>query len=187
MSQLNAAFMSNDSTYEVQRTNNFRFVVSLDEFTNNSTMSSGDIIELACDSAGLPTTSNDAIELDYGNSNVKVAGKSTTDDISVAVKDFIEPDVENILWQWRMKVYNPETGKVGWAVNYKKDCMIVQYGPNGEVLRKWKCEGCWPTTLDLGDMDYSSGDKKQITMTLSVDTAYLIRDGAVNTHIYDTK
>ena len=185
MSQLNAAFMSMDSTYEVQRTNNFRFIVDLSEFSNNTTSSSGDIIELACDSTGLPTVSNDPIELDYGNSQIKVAGKATTDDITVAVKDFIEPDVENILWQWRMKVYNPKTGKVGWANNYKRTCMIVQYGPNGEVLRKWQCDGCWPTSLDLGELDYSSGDKKQISMNLSVDTAYLVRDGQ-NTHIYGT-
>ena len=108
MSQLNASFMSMDSTYEVQRTNNFRFIVDLSEFSNNTSSSSGDIIELACDSTGLPTVSNDPIELDYGNSQIKVAGKATTDDITVAVKDFIEPDVENILWQWRMKVYNPK-------------------------------------------------------------------------------
>jgi hypothetical protein len=184
--KLNAAFMSYEPKYEVQRTNNFRFIISLSEFTNNSGVDSGDIIELACDTAGLPTVSNDPIELDYGNSNVKVAGKATVEDITVAVKDFIEPDVEKILWQWRLKVYNPETGKVGWAKNYKKQAKIVQYGPNGEVKRSWVVDGVWPTSLDLGDLDYSSGDKKQISMNLSVDNAYIERESAANTHIYGT-
>lgn len=180
MSQIHAAFMSYDTTYEVQRTNNFRFVIDLGELEN---MSQGNIIELACDTAGLPTVSNDPIELDYGNSNVKVAGKATVDDISVAVKDFIEPNVEGVLWKWRCKVYDPATGKVGWAKNYKKSAMIVEYGPNGECERKWVVDGVWPTSLDLGDMDYSSGDKKQITMNLSVDNAYLETTGAFdNTH-----
>lgn len=185
MSQLNAAFMSADSKYEVQRTNNFRFIVDLSEFTNNTSVSSGDIIELACDTTGLPNIQNDPIELDYGNSNVKVAGKATIDDISVAVKDFIEPDVEQILWQWRLKVYNPKTGKIGWSNSYKKTCYVVQYGPNGEVVRKWQCDGVWPTSLDLGELDYSSGDKKQITMNLSVDNAFIVRDGT-NNHVYGT-
>ena len=127
MSQLNAAFMSADSKYEVQRTNNFRFIVDLSEFTNNTSVSSGDIIELACDTAGLPNVQNDPIELDYGNSNINRSFTS----------DFIEPDVEQILWQWRLKVYNPKTGKLGWSQQYKKTCYIVQYGPNGEVVRKW--------------------------------------------------
>lgn len=182
MSHINAAFMSTATAYEVQRTNNFKFVLNLS--TLGITVGNGvpdDLIELACDTAGLPTISNDPIELDYGNSNVKVAGKATVDDVSVAVKDFIEPDVEGVLWEWRKKVYNPETGKIGWAKNYKRDAAIVQYGPNGEVKRKWKLEGVWPTSLDLGDLDYSSGDKKQITMNLSVDNAYIVRDNATKT------
>ena len=183
MSQLNASFMSTTSKYEVQRTNNFRVVFDdLDGIANGAS----DIIELACDTAGLPTTTNDPIELDYGNSNIKVAGKATVDDVSITVKDFIEPDVELILWKWRMKVYNPATGKVGWAKNYKRTARIIQYGPNGEVTRGWKLEGVWPTSLDLGDLDYSSGDKKQITMNLSVDTAYIDRDSTVVNHIYGT-
>lgn len=185
MSQLNAAFMSYEPKYEVQRTNNFRFVISLDELTNNSGVSSGDIIELACDSTGLPSISNGPINLDYGNSDVKVAGKAEVEDVTVAVKDFIEPDVENILWQWRLKVYNPQTGKVGWAKNYKKQARIVMYGPNGEVERGWVCDGVWPTSLELGDLDYSSGDKRQLSMNLSVDNAYIERTG-VNTHYYGT-
>lgn len=185
MSQLNAAFMSYEPKYEVQRTNNFRFVISMNEFTNNSGVESGEIIELACDSTGLPSMTNDPINLDYGNSDVKVAGKVTVDDVSVAVKDFIEPDVENILWQWRLKVYNPQTGKVGWAKNYKKQARIVMYGPNGEVERGWVLDGVWPTNLELGDLDYSSGDKRQLTMNLSVDNAYIERQGT-NTHYYGT-
>lgn len=185
MSQLNASFMTYESKYEVQRTNNFRFVIDLSEITNATGSNSGEIIELACSATGLPSTSNDPIEVDYGNSQVKVAGKATTDDIEVTVNDFIEPDVEAILYAWRMKVYNPSTGKVGWAVNYKKQARIIQYGPNGEVQRGWIIDGVWPTTLSLGDLDYSSGDKKQISMTLSVDTAYISRDD-VNSHIYGT-
>ena len=92
--------------------------------------------------------------------------------MEVTVNDFIEPDVEKILWEWRLKVYNPSTGKVGWAVNYKKQARVIQYGPNGEVQRGWILDGVWPTTLNLGELDYSSGDKKQVSMTLSVDTAY---------------
>lgn len=173
MSKIHAAFMSYDTKYEVQRTNNFRFVIDMSELVDGTSVSSGEFIELACDTAGLPTVSNDPIELDYGNSNVKVAGKATVDDVSVAVKDFIEPNIEGILWKWRCKVYNPATGKVGWAKNYKKAAKIIEYGPNGECKREWVLDGVWPTSLDLGDLDYSSGDKKQITMNLSVDNAYL--------------
>ena len=101
MSQLNASFMTYESKYEVQRTNNFRFVIDLSEITNATGSNSGEIIELACSATGLPSTSNDPIEVDYGNSQVKVAGKATSDHIEVTVNDFIEPDVEAILYAWR--------------------------------------------------------------------------------------
>lgn len=178
MEHLHAGFMSTNPLYEVQRTNNFR--ISFDQSVDPK-----GFIELACSSTGLPTISNDPIELSHGNSKVKVAGQANVDDISVTVKDFIEADVEKILWEWRLKVYNPETGKVGWAKNYKKDATIVQYGPNGEVLRKWQCSGVWPTSLDLGEMSYDGSDAKAITMNLSVDEAFLVRDSG-NTGKYGT-
>ena len=180
-SQIHAMFMSAASNYEVQRTNNYRIIFDHDIDPNQ-------YIELACTSTGLPTVSNDPIELSYGNSKVKVAGQANVDDISVTVKDFIEADIEKALWAWRQKVYNTKTGKVGWAVNYKKDVTIVQYGPNGEVKRKWVAKGVWPTSLDLGELSNDGADVKQITMNLSVDNAELLRDGeSTNTHIYGTE
>ena len=173
MSKFNASFMSTNTKYEVQRTNNFRFIAP-------TAIDPDGLIELACESTGLPTISNDPIELSHGNSKVKVAGQATVDDVSVVVKDFITPDIEKLLWQWRLKVYNPETGKVGWAQNYKHDAKIIQYGPNGEVKRTWQLKGCWPTSLDLGELNYEGGDKKSITMNLSVDNAYIKRDSSTN-------
>lgn len=179
MEHLNAGFMSVASTYEVQRTNNFRIIF-------DGTIDPNAYIELACTSTGLPTISNEPIELAHGNSSVKVAGKASVDDISVTVKDFIESDIEKILWDWRLKVYNPETGKVGWASNYKKDATIVQYGPNGEHLRKWQLKGVWPQSLDLGELSYEDSSAKAVTMNLSVDNAYMLSRESTGTSYYGT-
>ena len=83
---------------------------------------------------------------------------------------------ENILMKWRDAVYNPRTGKIGWAKNYKREASIVLYSPNGTILRKWVARGVWPTNVELGDMDYSGSDLRKITMTLSVDEAYPDRE-----------
>lgn len=168
--QIYAGFMSTDPAYEVQRTNNFRIDINLTEF-------GGEIgqIGLACETSGLPNSSTDPLEAPYGNSMVKVAGKTNFDDISVTVKDYIEKDIEAILMRWRYAVYNPETGKVGWAKYYKREARITLYSPNGTRERSWVAQGVWPTTLELGDLDYSSSDLRKITMTLSVDNAYMDR------------
>ena len=158
--------MSSMKKYEVQRTNNFRVVINMGDHGES------EAIELALDSISLPTVSTNPIELSYGNSNVKVAGNATFDDVSVTVKDFIEVDVENILWKWRKSVYDPETDKVGWVSQYKKDGTIYQYGPDGTAIRSWVIVGCWPTNLDLGELSYDASDKKSISMALSIDRAY---------------
>ena len=80
--------------------------------------------------------------------------------------------MEMRLWYWRRQVYNPQTGKVGWARAYKRNGVIHQYGPNGECNRTWELIGIWPTSLELGELSYDSADKKQLTMNLSVDFAY---------------
>ena len=163
---LYAGFMSTDPAYEIQRTNNFRVDIDLTAFGAET----GEI-SLACDTSGLPNSSTDPLEAHYGNSMIKVAGKTSFEDISITVKDFIEKDIEYVLMKWRYAVYDPTTGKVGWAVNYKREARITLYAPNGTRERAWIATGVWPTTLELGDLDYSSADLRKITMTLSVDHA----------------
>lgn len=154
--------MSNTREYEMQRTNNFE--VRIDGL--------GEDVTLCVESCPLPTISNDPIELGYGNSKVKVAGQASFDDIEIVVKDAIGYDTEMKLWNWRKKVYDPETDKIGWAADYKKQGIIYQYSPDGSIERNWKIIGCWPTNINPGEMNYDGSDKKTISMTLSIDKAY---------------
>ena len=159
--------LSNLREYEIQRTNNFELV--LDEFGNWFTLS--------VESCPLPTITNSAIELAYGNSKVKVAGQAEFDQISLVVKDAIELDVEYQLWQWRKQVYDPETDKIGWAADYKKNGYIYQYAPDGTCARGWRMLGIWPENFESGEMNYDGGDKKNITMSLNVDKAWPDSEG----------
>ena len=158
-----AMHMSANRTYEVQRTNHFEVIFEgFDE----------DVFPLAVTSVSLPTTSNDPIELPYGNSKVKVAGQANTEDSSLVMKDFIVADTERKLLAWREQVYDPKTQKLGWAEDYKKNGRLYQYGPDGTVQRVWRLIGCWPTGLESSEFNYDGSDKKQITMPMAIDQAY---------------
>lgn len=163
---LGPMFMSRNYDYEVQRTNNFEVLLS-DLFGMESELT------LAVESCPFPVITNEPIELAYGNSRVKVAGQATFDDVELQVKDFITADLENVIWRWRCQVYNPDSNEIGWARDYKKNGHIVQFAPDGTCPRAWKIEGVWPTTFNSGDLSYDGSDKKLISMTLSVDKAYL--------------
>jgi len=163
--------LSQVAEYEIQRTNNFAVVI---DDNDRSSANLGDWLTLSVESCPLPEISNNPIELAYQNSKVKVAGQAEFGDFELQVKDAIKKDVEMKLWAWRKEVYDPETGKIGWAERYKRNGHIYQYAPDGTHERGWRIIGVWPTTLGLGDMNYDGGDKKVISMTLSVDFAWPI-------------
>ena len=165
--ELGAMHMSANRSFEVQRTNHFEVIFEgFDE----------DVFPLAVTSASLPNSSNDPIELPYGNSKVKVAGQATTEDVSLTMKDFITADTEKKLLEWRKKVYDPQTQKVGWAEDYKKNGRVYLFGPDGTVIRTWRLLGCWPTSFESSEFSYDGSDKREITMTISVDNAYIERE-----------
>jgi len=169
MSQIRKPFdamhMSNTTAYEVQRTNHFEVQI-IDV--------GGQDLTLAVNNSSLPSITIDQIELPYGNSRVKVAGQVSYDDIDVDVKDFIEPNMQEIIEEWRMEVYDQNEGDLGWAADYKRNGVLHIYSPSGDVRRAWRLYGIWPTSVNYGDLDYDGGAALSITMTLSVDMARIL-------------
>ena len=60
---------------------------------------------------------------------------------------------------------------MGKAANYKKTIQMREYSADGEIQRTWELKGCWISTFSGGDLDYSSGDVKVITLTIQYDKA----------------
>lgn len=162
--QFNANHLSTNRTYEVQRTNHFEVMIP----------DLGEEFTLSVSRCSLPEMTINAIEVAHGNSKVKVAGGVDMGEGSLDVRDSILPDIEKKLQDWQHKAYNPKTGKMGWVDEYKRDCSVIQYAPDGTYLRTWKMEGCWITGFTPGDMDYENPDKKMISLTLAYDNCYRV-------------
>lgn len=160
-----ARHLSNNKTYEIQGSNHFEVIIP----------GMGDEFTLCVSTCNLPEVTIAAVELNYGNSKVKVAGTVELGEGSITVKDAIVADIEKKISDWQNLVYNKETGKMGWAYQYKKDLQVNQYGPDGTYVRTWVLQGAWPTSVSYGEMDYSNGEKKNITMTIAYDNAKLKR------------
>ena len=163
--QFDARHLSNNKTYEIQGSNHFEVIIP----------GMGDSFTLCVSTCNLPEVTIGAVELNYGNSKVKVAGLVELGEGSLTVKDAIVADIEKKISDWQDQVYNKETGKMGWAYQYKKDLQVNQYGPDGTYVRTWVLQGAWPTSVSYGEMDYSNGEKKNITMTIAYDNAKLKR------------
>ena len=158
---LDAKHLSSNRNYQPQLSNNFEIVID----------GLGEEVTLAVSSGSLPEISNAVIEMHYFNGVAKVAGKTEYADGSIEIKDFITKDIEKKLNAWQKQVYNPDTGKMGYVDEYKRDASIIQYSPKGDMQRVWSLKGVWPTSISYGSLDYSSTEAKSITITLAYDLA----------------
>ncbi len=154
--------------WEVQRKNNFEISIA-------GVGDSERLLTLSVVSGALPTESNEVITLNYGNTNIKVAGVFNTEGGTLVVRDFLQKDVEALIDKWRATVYNKSTDGIGFAADYKKQARVVQYAPDGTYERTWKIEGVWPSQVSYGDLSNTDGNPKEIQITLQYDKAILTR------------
>lgn len=157
------------SGFEVQRTNNFEIQIE--------NVSKVRPLILAVVSGFLPNESNEVISLNYGNTQITVAGAARPNNSgSLVVRDLVQEDIEKVIDDWRATVYNKETDAIGFAADYKKPAYVTQYAPDGTLLRVWNLEGVWPSAVDYGQISYDSPGVKTISITLQYDKATISRE-----------
>lgn len=130
-----------------------------------------DLIVLSLKSGALPDESNEVVTVNYGNENRKVAGKANYASMPLTVNDFVDREIRDALLRWRKQVYDPETGLVGLPSDYKKEATIIIASSNNETLRKCRLIGLWPAQMTHGNLDMSSSEVVEISMTLEYDKA----------------
>jgi len=150
--------------YEPQRQSNWELELALPGADRET-------IKLSVVSSSLPPESSDEVELPYGNERRYVAGKTTFDSLPLVVNDFVDQETRAAILRWRRKVYNPATGAVGFAKDYKVDATITLWGPDGTMERECKVQGCWPQAVVPGTLDHGAGDPVQIEVTIRYDKA----------------
>lgn len=152
--------------FEPQRDHQFVFEVIL-----NTTSGSEDYISLSVVSAPIPDWSNEAIELKHMNESRFVIGRATFSDGELTFYDFVDREVAKSLYNWYQQGYNPETGQMGLARDYKKTCYLTQYAPNGTMSRKWKLIGCFLKSCKWGEANQEGNEVCKLTMGLKYDKA----------------
>lgn len=173
----------NPQLFEVQRQNNFEFVVTdidgilragaLGTEKNATINNAQEMLRLAVTKAFVPHFTQEVVNIKRGNSTLKYAGVPTFSEGSLDFNDFIGADVKSILKAWQNLSYNVRTEKVGAldVTNYKKDCYLIEYTPDYRKVRTWRLYGCWISALSEGEYTADSGDKHQISCTIQYDRA----------------
>lgn len=169
--------------FEPQRQSNFSVEINFRNLSLAGTDLTGiDVISLSLVGGFLPTNSNEPVPISYGNEVVYVAGKSMWEAGQLVLRDWVDRPTARILTQWRTQVYNPRTGSIGLATNYKTRASIILFPPNTPDIvvgappfqRVWTLEGCWPQQLNLAQngLDQTTSGLVNIGLVLRFDKAF---------------
>lgn len=173
----------NPTLYEVQRDNNFEFIVTgidnilrvdADENDVNARIkNASQTLRFSVVSTSIPMFTQQPIEIRRGNTVMKAAGVPTFSDGSLVVNDFIGADTKSALMAWQNLSYDVKTERVGRMADYKKTCYLTEYTPDYKLVRTWKLMGCWVSGLNEGDFNMEQNGKKTITATITFDKAFM--------------
>lgn len=118
------------------------------------------------------------IELHRYNSVAYVAGKHSWEPTTLVIQDDqTSTATAAITEQLQMQQNLVGVGSTGWLAtapegsNYKFATYVDQLDGNDQVLERWTLEGSWFENVSWGDLDYSTGDPVEITISLSFDHA----------------
>ena len=115
-----------------------------------------------CKTAQLPGSTVNAVPVQYFGRELKFAGNRTFADWTITVindEDFV---VRNAFERWlnglnshSLNVRNPAAQT---PVGYTVDSEVRQYGKNGNILKKYKFIGVFPTDVSPIDVDWGAND-----------------------------
>ena len=145
--------------YEPKRQNRFilRFPSSLG------------INEWYVSSAARPSAKINATEIQFLNTSTWVAGRFIWNEIKVTFRDPIGPSASQALMEWFRLHAESVTGRMGYAVSYKRDVELEMLDPTGVVVEKWILQGCFMTDLNFGNLDYKADELATIECSLRMD------------------
>jgi len=124
-----------------------------------------------------PSLSYEEVQLDRYNSRAYVAGKHTFEACNLTVEDDVTNKASNAI-QTQLERQQRLIGASGpWlnteatAFGYKFGLVVEMLDGNETVVEAWKYEGCFLSAVDWTDLDYSTGEKVIINLTIRFDHA----------------
>ena len=124
-----------------------------------------------------PEVTFDDITIDVYNSRVRMAGKHQWSDITVNIRDDALGNVARLVGEQLQKQYDffeQSSAASGSDYKFLTRCEMLD-GGNGadepQVLETWEVYGCFIQSVNYNQVQYSSSDPMQISLTLRFDNA----------------
>lgn len=132
------------------------------------------INEWFVESAARPHISINSTEIQFLNTSTYVAGRFTWGEINVTFRDPIGPSASQALMEWVRLCAESVTGRMGYAVGYKRNVDLEMLDPTGVVVEKWILEGTWLKDVNFNSLGYGDDKVSTITAQLRPDRCILV-------------
>ena len=123
--------------------------------------------------ANRPQITFDEVELNHMNVKRFVKGKGTWEPVEFTLYDPVVPSAAQAVMEWVRLSHESVTGRDGYSDFYKKDVTINVLGPVGDIVEEWTLKGAFITSANFNDLDFSSSDPAEVTVSLRYDYAIL--------------
>ena len=167
--------------YQPQQKNLFELHVN----DMGDAFNSDGILMLSLVSVSLPGETTEVTVVEYLNTEMYFAGKTTIGELSASFRDYCDKDTLQQLLKWRRKVWNSKTHRAGLAADYKKNAQLTIYAPDALLTlpqgdpspatvlkpRVWDLYGLWPTSCEPDGMDMTDSGQMMVSMGLRCDKA----------------
>lgn len=147
-----------------------KYKMFIDE-VGGSALTGREQFEMAVKNLPFPTESNDEIEIGAGNERIYYAGRAQFEVTEVVCRDYVDAATYAFIKNWRKKVYDPTTSRIGYKSEYAGTARIQLFDPNDVVIREWKLKSIWPQTLTSGTGDQDGTDPVEISVSFRYDKA----------------
>ena len=140
-----------------------------------------DLLTLSTDSIGAISEDQGIITVHYGNGLIKFPSKVDFNNVDWTLNCYCSPNVLTALRDWRNKVYDGVTERMGLPTEYMRTVYFIRYDGQGGVRDVIKCPGTWIANLNNGDMNQEGGNVVKVQVTLVISKAIYLTESEINT------
>jgi hypothetical protein len=123
--------------------------------------------------SGKPSIEINSVEIPYMNTSTWVAGRYKWGTMDIQFIDVIGPSTTQKIMEWIRLHAESATGRMGYAIGYKKNLVLKALDPTGGEVEKWTLIGCLITNGNFDDYDYSADDLSTVKITIQPDRCLL--------------
>ena len=133
-----------------------------------------DLLTLSTKEVGEITEDQEAVTVHYGNGIIKFPNKVDYGEVDWTLQCYTSPNVVQALRDWRNKVYDPVTEKMGLPSDYMRQVFFIKYSGRGEPRDVIRCPGTWIKDLKNGPMNQEGG-LVEVGVTLVISKAIYMK------------